>query len=611
MRVKLNKAVKMFFGNSSLEMVYFEAVANALDAGADRIDINISISDYNQPDSLVITIEDNGIGFTDERFHKFSNLFDVEDPTHKGLGRLVYICYFEKVLVCSYYEGNKKRTFEFSESFNEESAISSNDTAHPSGSILSMTGYTFSKLKQYSFIEPKYLKGKILEKFYSRLYKMKLSGNCATVNITLKTKETTETETLTGADIPAFDVFPMEDRRLDLISNVELFYHIEKVEPYASNVITAISVDDRTYPLDIIAKENMPVGYKMIFLLYSDYFNGKVDATRESLTASEIDKVKLFFRNIIISIIANKLPDVAKRNRDNVRRLINRFPHLNGYIDQENVGYATADDVLKKAQEKYLRAQREILNASHLTEEQYNKSMDLASRSLTEYVLFRQNVIAKLKSLDGNDKEAVIHNLIVPMRETFEKEQLTNDLYRNNVWILDDKYMTYDSILSDKDMSELISVITEGEETPKDEDRPDIAIIFSGNPKDDAVKKVNVVIVELKRKGLSAENNSIVEIQLENRARKLAQFYKNKIQQIWFYGIVEFNEEFEMHLESDYHKLYSNGKVYYRNKDIVTQREPKVSVPVGIFIMDFDAVVQDADARNATFLNIIKEKFKL
>ena len=31
MKVKLSQAVKMFFGNSSLEMVYFEAIANAWD----------------------------------------------------------------------------------------------------------------------------------------------------------------------------------------------------------------------------------------------------------------------------------------------------------------------------------------------------------------------------------------------------------------------------------------------------------------------------------------------------------------------------------------------------------------------------------------------------
>ena len=39
MKVKLSQAVKMFFSNSSLEMVYFEAIANALDANATEIEI--------------------------------------------------------------------------------------------------------------------------------------------------------------------------------------------------------------------------------------------------------------------------------------------------------------------------------------------------------------------------------------------------------------------------------------------------------------------------------------------------------------------------------------------------------------------------------------------
>lgn len=609
MRVKLNKAVKMFFGNSSLEMVYFEAVANALDAGANIIDINISICDFNQPNTLAISIEDNGVGFTDERFHKFSNLFDVDEPTHKGLGRLVYICYFEKVSVCSYYGNDKIRTFEFSESFDADSHISTNNTEHKNGSILTMTGYIPTRLKQYAYVDPQFVKKRIMDKFYSRLFKMKLSGNSLRINITLNTKEATKQATLAVDDIPNFVIYPMEGRKLDLFSKVELYYHIEEVGPFDNNVITAISVDDRTYPLDIIAKENIPMGYNMIFLLYSDYFNGKVDATRETLTTTEMDYVKIFFRNVIISIIDNNLPEVSRRNKENTRRLINLFPHLNGYIEKENIGYAATDDVLKKAQEKFLRAQREILCASHLTEEQYNKSMDLASRTLTEYILFRQNVINKLKSTEDRDKESVIHNLIVPMHETFDKDKLTEDLYRNNIWILDDKYMTYDTILSDQDMTELIKVITEGEEIDKDDDRPDIAIVFSDDPKEDVDKKVNVVIVELKKKGLPIENNSIVEIQLEKRARKLAKFYKNKIQQIWFYGVVEFNDEYEMHLESEYYKLYSNGRVYYKPKDVVIQMDPKETVPAGIFIMDYDAVVQDAEARNSTFLNIIKSKF--
>ena len=45
MKVKLSQAVKMFFGNSSLEMVYFEAIANALDANATKIDAVVRDAD--------------------------------------------------------------------------------------------------------------------------------------------------------------------------------------------------------------------------------------------------------------------------------------------------------------------------------------------------------------------------------------------------------------------------------------------------------------------------------------------------------------------------------------------------------------------------------------
>ena len=97
MKVKLSQAVKMFFGNSSLEMVYFEAIANALDAHATEISIKISADAFNQPETLRIEISDNGEGFTDERYTKFSNLFDVDESSHKGLGRLVYLSYFDNM----------------------------------------------------------------------------------------------------------------------------------------------------------------------------------------------------------------------------------------------------------------------------------------------------------------------------------------------------------------------------------------------------------------------------------------------------------------------------------------------------------------------------------
>ncbi len=120
MKVKLGQAVKMFFGHSSLEMVFFESVANSLDAGSNQIDISIYISEINKPESLIVKISDNGLGFTDDRYKKFSHLFDVEERSHKGLGRLVYLCYFDDIRITSTFDRNKKREFVFSEKFDSE-----------------------------------------------------------------------------------------------------------------------------------------------------------------------------------------------------------------------------------------------------------------------------------------------------------------------------------------------------------------------------------------------------------------------------------------------------------------------------------------------------------
>ena len=82
MEVNIKKAVKMFFSSSSFEMIYFEAIANALDAGASAIDIKIRRTRDNnktiQLQNLSLEIHDNGVGIDEPRYDKFSKLFDVE-----------------------------------------------------------------------------------------------------------------------------------------------------------------------------------------------------------------------------------------------------------------------------------------------------------------------------------------------------------------------------------------------------------------------------------------------------------------------------------------------------------------------------------------------------
>lgn len=86
-------------------------------------------------------------------------------------------------------------------------------------------------------------------------------------------------------------------------------------------------------------------------------------------------------------------------------------------------------------------------------------------------------------------------------------------------------------------------------------------------------------------------------------------YYNNKVQRIWYYGIIEFNDEIELALSGTFTELYSSGKLYYKETEVAISLRPKVTIPIGIFMWDIDAVVRDADARNSTFLNFIKSKF--
>lgn len=611
MEVNVQKAVKMFFSNSSFEMIYNEALANALDAGANEIRINISLPDPTQLQNLQLTISDNGVGFDDYRFGKFSKLFDVEEQSHKGLGRLVYLCYFERVYVESTYnEGTKKRTFTFDDGFNGENTVEDIEP-YPCGSSLTMLGFTGERLHRNDNINPNHIKSLLMENFYMRLYKKRLNDERIRVIIESHVGGSQVEAIVDTNDMPDFSILPLE-HRLDLFNSVDLYYSVRETDEVGKKPITAIAVDDRCHQVAIIDDENLPVGYEMIFLLISESFQGAIDEARQNLTLSgnDLGNIKRLFREGIASIINERFPRIAAANRAREESLKNTYPHLSGYFKTSDIGFSSHNDILKDAQEQFFRDQREILSATTLSDEQYEKSLMLAARSLAEYILFRQNVISKMKALDKNNLETDLHNLIAPKGSEFQEGELYKDLYRNNVWVLDDKFMSYCTVLSEAEMSKVIDVITDGEVKDPDGDRPDITLFFSADPtKDD--RMLDVVVVELKRLGITPEQNSIIEFQLDTRTQRLAEYYGRRIQRMWFYGIVEFTDKYRMHLVNNgYNPLFSNGSVYFKSKPVYTDLEKSFSVVQNSYIMDFKALAEDANSRNETFLKVLKHQFE-
>ena len=614
MEIEVKKATQIFFPNASFEMIYLEAFANALDAGADEFKIDINVNGTNPDDlkSLTIKLWDNGVGFDDTRFNKFSKLLSVEDKAHKGLGRLVYLCYFDKVKIESNYSGKKHRSFIFHENFNKDSKVSETDNDQ-TWSELTMQGFNGQRLKRNENITVGFITRILLEHLYIKFYNAKNNGKEIKVSIKSTIGETEESETISSDDLPQFKSFVVENTTTDLFDSIVVYYNITKIQDLSRKpiFITALSIDDRSMQIDIIADENKPSSYNMIFILKSESLQGATDESRQNIKIEEgrLNTLKQVFRDSFRAIVRRELPQIAEANDKLIHSMEDRYPHLSGLIDRDCVGYLSSVDVVKKAQERFLKEERELLGAKELTDEQYQKSLEFSSRSLALYIVYRQKLIEKLGSLNKDTLETDLHSMISKRYQRFSGEETEKDIYLNNLWVIDDKFMSYDYVLSEKNISDVLRVIDPDYSGEENKDRPDIAIFFSTNP---CVgnERFDIVIVELKRLGLKSDLNSIVEYQLDKRTIQLSKYYNDRIQRIWYYGIVEMNDEYRLHLANNgYNPLFSHGDIWYRQKKIKPTLNALNVVIQNSYIMDFKALVEDAQSRNSTFLKILKEKF--
>ena len=615
MEINLEKAVSYFYPvATSLELVYFEAIANAIDANATEINIEINVSSFNAPESLVITITDNGDGFTNERYKKFSKLLETEEDDHKGIGRLVFLKYFKKIEVASTYV-NSTRNFIFQNTFKKKNCtVVSKSADDKQGSILIFSEFKGKKINSYDFIKPSSLIKSITYHFYPNLFSLVKAKKDLIINVSLTTLQPqldqnffNDTKTLIASEITNLMVREFKAEHLDLFKTFDIFYKVERTDK-ESTIITAICVEGRTIPIDIMPKEAIPAGYDIIFLLFSDFFKGKSNSSRQELVLNDTDfkTTKHLFRKHAMEILTEEIPFIQKENVRIKNDLYNTYPHLHGYFNQDYVGIIDKNKALDVAQKKFFLAQKEVLETQNiLSEEKYEKALEISSRTLMEYILYRNVIIQNLRKLDVKSSESEIHDLIIPRRKTFRSDDWAKTLFTNNAWLLDDKYMSYTNILSDREFDEILPHIEVYEnEFLKDSKRPDIAIVFSNDIKNS--KKVDVVIVELKKHGLSLAKKEEVVSQLKQRARKLIKYYPDNIQRLWFYGIVDIDAEFRKSLkEEKFVELYSSGSVYYKEHEALLDDEV-TRVPIGLFILSYEAFLDDAELRNNTFLEVLK-----
>jgi hypothetical protein len=614
MEIENNYAAKLFFSNPSFLLIYFEAVANAFDAGASEVTIYISTDGDISPSHLEITISDNGLGFTDERFDRFRRLKEPSDPYHKGLGRLVYLQYFSNVHVVSTFDG-KKRAFTFSNNFKGDSHVSKAAASDQQGTSLRFNGFQGSRLKSYDDLKPTILKQKLLEHFLPIFCSWQKAKKNFKITVELDTRTSNDQkeffpdiQTVTSADVPHFEFETIQDNSIHAFADITMSYSLR--QKTGENLqLTAVSIDGRTVPIKLISPNSIPPNHSAIFLFESDLFTGKSDNSRQRLVLpDDISETILFrlLRQKMSSVLNDKFPEIAQKNSKTKQQFEDRYPHLMGLFDDDTVGVIDKDEAIETAQRRFFKKQKEVLESDSLDDATFEKSLEISSRTLTEYILYRELIIKRLSKITVKDKEDTIHNLIVPRYKQFHEDTLVDGIYSNNAWLLDDKFMSFRTILSEAKMKEVISAITLTEDAAEEDGRPDISMIFSADPVQ--LEKVDVVVIEVKRKMVDDKENPYAATQLVKRARKLVDYCPN-IQRIWYYAIIEIDESLSQLLQDmRWTPLFSKGSVFYQ--DFQVKRADGVSVPTPVCLLSYDAVIQDAASRNHTFLEILKNDIK-
>jgi hypothetical protein len=187
------------------------------------------------------------------------------------------------------------------------------------------------------------------------------------------------------------------------------------------------------------------------------------------------------------------------------------------------------------------------------------------------------------------DDEEIVRNHFLK-RGLEGKDYSPVPVKQNNLWLLDDKFMTYNYVASEKAINTLLDSVGL-EKNDSGGDRFDIGIYSnSENGK-------RVILVEFKKLSANYKENGEGINQLSIYAESLN---KSGIDELYLYLIASIDDKFRSNLVNLYKftRVFSqDGEIYHGSLN---------NVNAYIQIVSPKALISDAKARNQTFINMIK-----
>ncbi len=613
-----------------------EAVTNSIQAKAKFIEIlfdldqNVNFFD-NQYRINGFTIIDHGDGFDPTNIERFCELESDhgldQKPNKKGckgIGRLSYLKVFKDVRFLS-FDGEKSFDFKLTLDFKSEDIKPTKkiqykekgtriEFSNITDEFLSYNKNGSIKIDKRQIFDPESIKKSIIKELMPLLYFNKKE------NITIKIGKDA---TITAQDIPDFE--KMEPFILENNANKEkyeftLLYHFadEKNEPfveafYCANQKTVCKFSDKGIkinPLD---------GKSMYLLLISDFFDQDHVTNKErndfNIKPKEVNQdteipfnwdydINPQLKIKINELLKDKITDFNKKQNDQKTKIINKRPYLTKYIlKDDSIVILDEENAIKDAQSSWNKERNECLGlidkGEKLTPEQRVKIKETVAIELAEYMWIRYQILKELETLVANKEknEAKIHNIILPKGKKLDEDTLLmEDIYHNNLWIIDDRFMSYRYAFSDKKIKEIKQIVDMKYTGSCDLDskEPDIAVTFDGLLNDS--NDLRGMIIELKSFMATLEDNEKGVSQLDRYRSAFFDF--ENIKEKYYYLITSnIDDTFDKLLieEKGYDKIFSSSGAMYIDK---AYRQK--------YIIPIETLINECKRRHDLFFNIIK-----
>ena len=623
-------------GDTKFLQPLYEAIINSLEANATHIKINLQEENnlFNDLHSEItgFSIEDNGEAFNEKNVKAFNTLWtdNKRNIGCKGSGRFTWLKVFEKISITSFVKETQKQVninfdLEYDRKVEEIPAkVNENKTIINFSKVNNEFCYYNSKKKlvdKREIADPNIIKNKIINYLLIKLFLMKKDKKDFRIDISCKHT----TVSIIPDDIPNllkkdFTIFSDIN---DVEYNFQIYYLVKKdllnskKMYFCANYRSTKEIDDDSLGFSC----PLPNKDSFIMLLCSEYFEGKDNDSRSefdklSNVKTANDDVPLLISDITkeakkqMQLILKELyPELTDLNNKAVIEAIEEAPYLANFIKEDTELIKSPKSLItnavKKFNESKVKFQKqfcEALESKNITSEKFIDAVEkiniIAAAELGEYILYRENIIKALEQalVNYDSKEKFVHDILMPMKTSSISEDSNKHLL-SNLWLIDDKFMTYSYAASDLTVKKIGDEIEQRNDTKyKITHRPDLTIFFNRK----GINK-DAIMVEFKgpHADIDEKNKSLTELPDDiNIVRKNI----DGIGTIWSYIITTLDADFVSSIENseNFTELFScdsETKAYYRYLKKNNAH---------IYIIDIKSIVSDSFARNKTFLDILK-----